>query len=147
MLCYNGSKQKDNKHLVEDANSVSPIGYKQKKQSAKILQSNNKGVDKSSKVSGDTKHKKNSNKESQHLKIFNSASRKTNESKISSAINSEVNNLISNSTISIIEKSCIEDLNRKTDKESESWKEDCSDQKGNLNLGNTQRKYLHDTLN
>ena len=61
-----------------------------------------------------------------------------------------INKLISNSTNSIIEKTCIEDLNRKGSKEvstSETWKEDSSEpSKGNLSPGNTQRKYIHDTL-
>ena len=125
---------------------MSSIGYKQKKQSAKILQNQNKGGNK--KVLEDVKSKKNNNKE--HSKT---ASTKTKEIKIPSANNiknSEVNNLISNSTNSIIEKTCIEDLNRKGSKEvstSETWKEDSSEpSKGNLSPGNTQRKYIHDTL-
>ena len=129
---------------------MSSTGYKQKKQSAKILQTQNKGGNKSNKVLEDVKNKKNNNKESQHSKVFNAISTKTKEIKIPSANNSEVNKLLSNATNSIIEKTCIEDSNRRGSKEvpiSESWKEDSSETpKGNLNLGNIQRKYIHDTI-
>jgi hypothetical protein len=142
-LC--SSKQKDNHQIVQETISVSSIGYKQKKQSAKILQNQNKGGNKSTKVLEDVKSRKNNNKESQHPKIFNTVSEKTKETKIPSAShikNSEVNKLISNSTNSIIEKTCIGDLNRKGTKEvstSESWKED-SREPSKGNLGNIQRK-------
>ena len=151
-LCTITRKQTDNQP-VNESNSVS-IGYKPKKQSAKILQSQNKCGENCITVLEDLKHKRIYSKDILNSEKLNSFSTKTTQNHKNSEnniINSDVDKLLSNSTNSIIEKTCAEDLNGKENKiedfTSDSGKEDQSETKGNRVLGHTKRKYIHDTLN
>ena len=136
------SKQKDSQ-LLDDFDSISTC-YKQKKQSAKILQNKNKTGSKCNNVLEDLKQKRRSFKEENSPKKLNDVSKPTESRKCSDnhIENGEVNKLLSNATSSIIEKTCLEDCNTTKGKlqepPSDSWKEN--------GLGNRKYNQYHKPL-
>ena len=144
LLSYNLHRKPQ---AVDDPSSLHSV-YKQKKQSAKSLHNFNKTRTKCDKVLINCNNKKDYKTAACTSKYSNASNNLTDNPKKceNNFIKSEVNQLVTNATSSIIEKACIDDSDS-GDKEcngeraqSEPFKSDSSETKSSLHLGSNQRK-------
>ena len=138
-MCLINSKPQ-NSHLTNELNGGELI-YKQKKQSAKTLQNKNKSGGKLNNVLEDHKEKhiiKDKTKTS-----FNNLLGTENNSEIKHE-SCEVNKLVNDATNSIIEKTCLDDIDIKSRKLDDTRTIN-KIQEGHdaITNGNTQSKYTH----
>ena len=115
--------------------------YKQKKQSAKTLQNKNKSGGKLDNVLEDHNIKNNTKDNTKAACKNHLGTEKNSETKLE---NSEVNKLVNDATNSIIEKTCLDDIDIKRRKLDETTATN-KIQEGHdaITNGNTQSKYIH----
>ena len=138
MFLINSKPQ--NSHLTNELNGGELI-YKQKKQSAKTLQNKNKSGGKLDNVLEDHNIKNNTKDNTKAACKNHLGTEKDSETKLE---NSEVNKLVNDATNSIIEKTCLDDIDIKRRKLDETIATN-KIQEGHdaITNGNTQSKYIH----